>query len=133
MKKKITTIIVIMAMFYMMSISAFAAKSTFSIPANQVWANAVLITRSCSVDYVTVSLSSVYPLKGADNFHKIQVRLTDDWGTVISESEYVVLEEGKGDKKIKILTEYLNLDTVCLQIRGNSNAAAGAVIVYDGN
>jgi len=133
MKKKITTIIITFAMFCVMSLSAFAAKSKFYIPANQVWTNAVAVTRTGSVNYVTVSLASVYPLEGTDNFHKIQARLVDYYGNVISDPGCVVLEEGKGDKQINLLNIHLSLCTVYLQFRGNSKAAAEAVIEYNGN
>ncbi len=133
MKKNIITGIVVLAMFYMMSMSAHAVQALYSIPANQVWTGGIPIARSGEVNYVTVSLTSVYPLKGIDTFKKVQARLVNYAGDLVSASESVVLEEGKGDKNIYLDDDYAYFTLVYLELRGNSNAAAEAVINYNGN
>lgn len=133
MKKSVITVIVVLAMFCMMSMSAHAVEALYSIPANQEWTGGIPIARSGEYNYITVSLASVYPLKGFDNFKKVQARLVNYERDLVSASESVVLEEGKGDTKIYIDDVYAHINLVYLELRGNSKAAAEAVINYYGN
>ncbi len=132
MRKKVTTIVVAMVMMFIMSISAYASEGVLiSIPANQVWTSGIALTRVGTFNYVTVSLDSVYPLEGKDDFHRIQARLTNSIGHVVSESGSVLLTEGAGSVQIDFKPGFGNTNPVYLQFRGNSNEAAKAVVNYD--
>lgn len=133
-KKKITTVFVAMAMFCMMSISALAATNVvISLPKNQTWTAKVSMDRTGRYSYVQASCDSVYPTDGSsDNFGKIQTRIVNSSGTLIMTKDYAVLNEGDGYKDLSIKEGYLSLDTVYIQFRGNSSAAAEAVVNYRG-
>lgn len=135
-KKRIATIIVAIAMFCMMSMSALAASNVFvSLPANQVWTDSAAVTRlSSNYSYIQASCDSVYPKNGgSDNFTKIQTRLVSSEDTLIlkDDEEYNTLTEGKGYKKVYIKDGYIDKPTY-IQFRGNTNAEAEAVVNYFG-
>lgn len=132
-KKKITTVIVAMAMFCMMSISALAATNVVvSLPKDQAWTSKKSVTRTGSYSYIEASCDSVYPTSGSDNFSKIQARVVNSAGTLIMTKDYEVLKEGDGYQELHIKDGYLALDTVYIQFRGNSSSAAEAVVNYRG-
>lgn len=137
-KKKIITSIIAMAMFCMMSISAFAIGDDYynvqiSLPENQVWTESMSMERSGYFSFAWASLESVYPLSGTDNFKKIQARIVNSSGSSIMDSSYVVLEEGKDGERLYIKEGCLNLTTIYIQFRGNTSKAAEAVVSYGGN
>ncbi len=132
-KKRIITIITTMAMFCMMTMSTLAATDVvIFLPENQVWTSSEPVSRSGEYSYVWVSCDSVYPLSGTDNFSKIHTRLVDSSATPIMTSNYVILLEGSGYQKLNIMDEYLDLETVYIQFRGNTSLPAKAVVNYDG-
>lgn len=130
-RKRITIIIVAMLMFCMMSMSALAAINVhISLPKDQVWTDSLDVSRTAGFSYVKASCDSVYPTSGSDNFTKIQVRIVNSSGALIMTSNYEVLKEGDGYKMLYIKEGYLANKTVYLQFRGNSSAAAEAVVNY---
>ena len=132
-KKRITTIIVATAMFCMMAMSALAdTKVVVFLPEDQVWTSSMSVPRSGAYSFVWASCDSVYPLTGSDNFSRIQTRLVDSEEMRIMEDGYVVLKEGGGYEKLNIMDEYLDLETVYIQFRGNTYLSAEAVVNYDG-
>lgn len=132
-KQRITTIIVAMAMFCMMSMSALAATDVvISLPKDQAWTESKSVSRSGAYSYVWASLDSVYPTGGSDNFSKIQARVVNFKGVLIMTSSYKVLNEGDGYQELYIKEGYLANKTVYIQFRGNSNEAAEAVVNYTG-
>ena len=132
-KKKITTVIVAMAMFCMMSISALAATNVVvSLPKDQAWTTKKDVTRTGNYSYIEASCDSVYPTSGNDNFSKIQSRVVNSSGTLIMKKDYVVLNEGEGYEELPIKDGYLSLKTVYIQFRGNTSSAAEAVVNYRG-
>lgn len=102
---------------------------------NQVWSSKYTVERSCQYSYVFAALKSVYPTSGTDNFTKIQARLVSNSGISITDnnSGYVVLKEGAGDQQIFVKNGYLNVPTVYIQFRGNTDARAIALVEYFGN
>ncbi|MCM1091392.1 MAG: hypothetical protein NC092_08200 [Butyrivibrio sp.] len=137
MKRGITTLIVTMAMFCMMSMSALAAgaglKEQIHLSANQVWTGSYSISRTGDYSYVYARCNSVYPPSGTDNFTKIQARLVNSSGTLIMTATYVVLNESEGYKKLYIADGYLNENPVYIQFRGNTKDAAEAIVSYYSN
>lgn len=133
-KKRTITIIVTIAMFCMMSMTALAAVNVHvTLPKNQVWTSKIAVSRSGKYSYVAASLDSVYPLSGSDNYEKIQTRLVNSSETTILEdADYVVLKEGDKYTKLHIKEGYLDNKTVYIQFRGNTNAAAEAIVNYNG-
>lgn len=132
-KKRIITIITVMAMFGMMTMSTLAATDVvIFLPENQVWTSSEPVSRSGAFSHVWVSCDSVYPLSGADNFSRIQTRLVNSSDTLIMEDNFVILQEGSGYRHIDILEGYLDLETVYIQFRGNTDLPAKAVVNYDG-
>lgn len=129
-KKKITIIIVAMAMFYMMSMSALAVTTKhIYLGAGQEWTVPYPITRLGDYSCVYVKCDAVYPAYGPDFLTKIQVCLVDSSGAMIMEGNYYTLTEGAGYRAISIKEGYLD-DTVYIQFRGNSSAAADAIVSY---
>ena len=126
---------VVIAMFCMMSISAIAATNiTIELPENQVWTAGIPLTRSGAYNYVTVNVGSVYPKNSPnDNYKKLQARLTNNNGYVVSADNYVVIEEGTGNKNINLKDGFANTNPVNLQFRGNSSAGAMATVSYYAN
>ena len=104
-----------------------------SLPKNQVWTGKLSVTRSGNVSYVSASVDSVYPTSGTDNFEKVQARVVNAQGNLIMSENYVVIKEGTSYQKLYIKDGYLNEKTVYLQFRGNTDAAAEAVVNYLGN
>lgn len=136
-KNIIVTMIVAMAMFGMTAMTAFADSYTnvhISLGEYQFWTYGRPVTRSGKNNYISVSLESVYPLSGIDTYQYVQVCVTSDpMGGLIMEDDYVKLKEGNGYKDIEIINGYLDLETVYLQFRGNTEKAAEAVVSYKGN
>ena len=133
-KRGITTLIVAMAMFCMMSMSAFAAfDKHITLPKDQAWTSSYSITRSGDYSHVWACCDSVYPTAGTDNFTKIQARLVNYSGTLIMDKEYEVLKEGETYKKLTIKEGYLSENPVYIQFRGNSSSAAEAIVNYYSN
>lgn len=136
-KNIIVTMIVAMAMFGMTVMTAFADSYTnvhISLGEYQFWTYGRPVTRSGKNNYISVSLESVYPLSGTDTFKRIQVCVAKDpMGGLIMEKDYETLTEGAGYKDIEIKNGYLDLETVYLQFRGNTEKAAEAVVSYKGN
>ncbi|MBD5476865.1 MAG: hypothetical protein HDR17_12960 [Lachnospiraceae bacterium] len=132
-KKRITTIIVTMAMLCMMAMSALADTNVVvTLPENQVWTSSMPVPRSGAYSYVWVSCDAVYPLYGTDNFSRIQTRLVNSEETLIMEDDFVILKEGDGYQEIYIMEGYLGLETVYIQFRGNIYKGAEAVVNYEG-
>ncbi len=134
-KKGITTIIVALAMFCMVSMSALAVSNVIvTLPKNQVWTASKTLQRfSTDYSYVLASCDSVYPTdSSSDNFSKIQVRIVDASGKLIMDKEYEVLEERKLVEALYIKEGHLSENPVYIQFRGNTNAAAEAVVNYFG-
>lgn len=130
-KKRIITTIVAMAMFCMMSMSTLAAtKVIVSLPENQVWTAGAPISRSGSFSYLWAGCDSVYPTSGKDSFTKIQVRLVSASGESIMKDDIETLTEGETSKLLYIKDGHLALKTVYIQFRGNTSAAAEAVVEY---
>ncbi len=66
-KKRIITVIVSVAMFCMMAMTAFADTGVhISLPKDQVWTSGQAVSRTGNYSYVSVSLDSVYPTSGSD-------------------------------------------------------------------
>ena len=118
-----------MAMFCMMSMSALAS-TMISLPENQVWTSKAAISRTGSFSFVYAKCESVYPSSGSDNFTKIQTRLVNSSGKLIMKKDYETLTEGKASSLLYIKEGYLADKTVYIQFRGNTNAAAEAVVDY---
>lgn len=132
-KKGIITIITTMAMFCMMAMSALAATDVVVfLPENQVWTSGAPVSKPGSSSCVWVSCDSVYPLSGTDNFSRIQTRLVDSSETLIMKNNYVTLLEGSGYQRLDIQEQYLDLETVYIQFRGNTSLPAKAVVNYEG-
>lgn len=137
-KKGIITAIVAMAMFCMTSISAFAATTSVEnkliyLPENQKWSNNDTMSRSGCNNFVSASLSSVYPESGNDSYTRIQVRILSPSGYDIMDGvDYVVLHEGQGYQPITIRNGWLFLENVRIQFRGNKNDDAYAIVSYKG-
>jgi hypothetical protein len=131
--KKLATIITVLAMAFVMAIPTFAAyKQSIYLPKDQAWVTAGDATRSGNYSTVKARCHSVYPDSGADFFGKIQCRVTNKNGTEISDKIYA-LDEGDSDyTKITIKEGYLSTSPVTFQFRGNTSAAANAVVSYTG-
>lgn len=133
MKKKIITCITIIALVAINNIAVFAAANQqISLPANQVWTAKYTEGRSRRYSYVLTCCDAVYPISGTDNFSRIQVRVLNGSGTVISEQSYTVIQEGAPTSKIPLKEGYLSALSIDFQFRGNSASAAKAVVDYDG-
>ena len=117
-----------------MSTSALAVRELLIIPAGQVWINRDT-TRSGNYSTVTSRVYAVYPPGGGtDNFSRIQVRVTNRSGVVISEGSYYTLNENNADFTSLSLKEgYLATTNITFQFRGNDpNYSAYADTYYYG-
>lgn len=120
-------------MTFVMSVPAFAAyKQNITLPENQVWKTAGTSSRTGDYSTVYARCHSVYPSSGPDFFGKIQCRVTNSGGTQICDSAYVLDEGNDGYTEITIKEGYLATSPVTFQFRGNSSAAASAVVSYYG-
>lgn len=133
MKKRWISIMVVSVMFILNTVSTFAANNvSVYLPANQVWTASLLDQRSGAYNNVMMKLDSVYPTGNAtDNYQKIQARIRNSDGDIIMNSSYVTLSETENTQYIPIKNGYLNTETVFFQFRGNTSAAANAVVDYD--
>lgn len=132
-EKKFLTGLMVFVMMAMSFIPAFAQNhQTIRLPKNKVWMTAGDTSRSGNYSYVRASCDSVYPIQGNDTFQRIQVRVKDTKGHVISVEPYTVLKEGAGQKNVTLKEGYLAARTVKFQFRGNSDAEAYAVVNYYG-
>lgn len=130
-KKNILTIIVAIAMFCMMSMSALADSDVhISLPENKVWTSSLAISRTGMFSYVWAGCDAVYPSSGSDHYTKIQTRLVNSSGTLIMTKDYETLTEGDVVTPLYIKEGYLSYNTVYIQFRGNTNAAAEAIVEY---
>lgn len=134
MKKKIIISFILTLMIVLNGMSTFAAVSnkSITIQADQVWSISLSDKRSTNYSHVSAGCDTVYPFSGSDNFSKIQTRVVNSSGTVISTQSYTVLQEGSGMKNISLKEGYLGLSTVYFQFRGNSSSSAKAIVDYDG-
>lgn len=121
-------------MFCMMAMTAFADTGVhISLPKDQVWTSGQAVSRTGNYSYVSVSLDSVYPTSGSDYFTKIQAKLVNRIGVLIMTSNYVILKEGDGYQNLHIQEGYLASKLVYIKFRGNTDAAAEAIVNYTGN
>lgn len=126
--KKLITLIVALAMAFVMALPAFAADNkTIYLPEKMSWMTAGTEARNYC-DFPTVRCHSVYPESGLDLFSTIRCRLKRD-SVVIS--DIVHLSERSPDYTTITLKEgYEHVNSVTFQFSGNSNAAAYAVVSY---
>lgn len=112
--------------------NSLAGYSDIYILPNQAWTGDFENTDSRSTAYSTVhaKLNTVYPESGTDFFTKIQVRVTNGYGLVIS--DIYTLTEGKDVSAIPIKEGYLDTTFVGFAFRGNSSASAYASVYYSG-
>lgn len=133
MKRKSVTVLTLCGLFVINSIPIFAASNQqISLPKNQAWMTAGSETRTGNFSYARAGCDAVYPETGNDNFSKIQVRLKNSNGSVISKESYTVLTEGNGTEKIYLKEGYMNTSSVTFQFRGNSSSSAKAIVDYNG-
>lgn len=129
-KKGITTIIVVMAMFCMMSMSALAATTLhISLGSDGRWTIPYPVKRTGNYSCVYIKCDAVYPAYGPDSLTAIQVCLVNSSGTPIMGNQYVTLTEGAGYTSFSLQEGYLG-DTVYLQFRANSSSEAEAYVSY---
>ena len=88
-------------------------------------------SRSGAYSNVYVRNHAVRPTSGIDTFSKIQTRVTNGYGTVISDI-YTLDESALSSTSITIKEGYLNSDMVGFQFRGNTTKEAYAIVSYDG-
>ena len=131
MKRNYLIAVSVLLLFGLTTIRSFA-MSTVYLSKDQAWTQSYSESRSMRFSSVSSKLFSVYPEKGKDNFKKIQVRVLDGNGSLISNSDYTVLTEGAGWKDIELKNGYLINSTVYFQFRGNSSEAAYADVDYFG-
>lgn len=133
MKRKIVTGLTVIALLAMSCISSFAVlNKQIYLPPNQAWMTAGSVTRTGNFSYTKAGCDSVYPTSGSDNFTRIQVRLKNAGGMVISTKASTVLTEGNGTEKIYLREGYMATTPVTFQFRGNSSSAAYAIVDYFG-
>lgn len=130
--KNLVTGVVAMAMALVVSVPVFSATNqTISLPKNKVWVDAGDAIRSGNYSAVRARCHSVYPDSGTDDFTKIRCRVQNSSDTVISDT--VILSETASDyTSIEIREGYISASPVTFQFRGNTNAAANAVVSYRG-
>lgn len=139
MKGKIKKILVVkmllVFLFFMSEIISLAASGEVSIyiSPNRVWTSQSDNTDSRSGAYSTVYARNhaVRPTSGTDNFAKLQTRVTNGYGTVIS-ATYTLDEGATSSTSIAIKEGYLDSKLVGFQFRGNSDKEAYAIVSYDG-
>ena len=139
MSKKILHFIASQAIILVLALpQAATASSVFnkhiSLASNQVWTARMGVTRSGSHYDVATKCHSVYPVTGEDTFTRIQCKVVDSDGVNIMDSglSYIVLNESAGYSQIIIKNGYLDLTKVYFRYRGNSSAAAEAIVSYLG-
>ncbi len=138
MNKKVKVFIVnlfAVMLFAVNGIMCLAASGEVQIGIlpNQVWTS-----QSDHTDARTGKYSSVYarnhavrPISGIDTFSKIQVRVTNGYGLVVSDI-YTLNESASNNTSIPIKDGYLDIELVGFQFRGNSDSPAYATVSYDG-
>lgn len=132
MRRKILTGLMAVVMMATSVMPTFAqTHQTIRLPKNQVWMYAGDINRTGSYSYVVASCEAVYPIKGTDTFKKVQVRVKDTKGHVITEGEKTVLTEGKKEVKLRLREGYYGTRIVKFQFRGNTKREAYAVVNYN--
>ncbi len=132
MRRKILTALMAVVMMATSVMPAFAqTHQKIRLPKNQVWMYAGDISRTGSYSYVVASCEAVYPIKGADTFKKVQVRVKDTKGHVITAREKTVLTEGKKETKLKLREGYYAAKIVKFQFRGNTKKEAYAIVNYN--
>lgn len=130
---KWSSLVVVLAMSIVMALPVFAAteqtEQTIHLPKEKSWVTAGELERSGSFSTVKARCHSVYPDGGTDFYSTIQCRVLNSDGDAITEN--ISLKEKSTDyTRIQIKEGYLNADLVTFQFRGNSNAAANAVVSY---
>lgn len=126
--KKLITLIIALAMAFIMALPAFAADNkTIYLPAKMNWMTAGTEARNYC-DPPTVRCHSVYPESGVDLFSTIRCRLKSGTNVI---SDTVHLSELCPEATTVTLKEgYHHVTSVTFQFSGNSNAAAYAVVSY---
>ncbi len=133
--KHLKTALITVLTVALIVIPTFAATDVqIYINPNQAWSDGydTTDTRSKNYGYCTAACRSVYPLSGSDNFSRIQVRVTDPYGSCIMQKTYEVLKEGGGNQTLELDDDLLSWTSVRFQFRGNSSSEAYAVVDYDG-
>jgi len=132
--KKCLSFLAVLAMVVVMAlqVSALTENQTISLPANQVWVTAGSESRSGNLSTVSARCHSVYPESGVDLYGIIKCQVTNSSGTAIT--DMVSLNESASDyTSISIKEGFLAASPVSFQFRGNTNAAASAVVSYRGS
>ena len=131
-KKHRISILVALGMIMITCMPVFATSRTIELPSNQVWTAKFSEPRTGRYSQVAAECDSVYPLSGSDNFTRIQCRVVNQSGTVITGNDYYRLTEGMPSTYITIEEGYLNLSVVYFQFRGNTPSPAYTVVSYYG-
>lgn len=131
MKKIIISFTVIFFMLVMsISVRASSTEKLIYLPSNQIWTDRTdnAGQRTGNYSYTEVRCHSVYPESGFDTFSKMQVRLSDMYHNIISNT--YVLTEGSSFTKVYLLEGTLSVNDIYYEFRGNSNSSAYAVVTY---
>lgn len=128
-------IVYILAVMFLLSCSmtSLAKSADVAILANMAWTSDSDHTDSRSGQYSTVYARcyTVWPDSGTDTFEKIRCRVTNGYGSVIS-NEVILNETASSNSTITIKEGYLAIKFVGFQFRGNTKASANASVYYNG-
>ena len=75
---------------------------------------------------------SVYPPSGTDHYKRVRFRITEYYGTVITEKPYETVDEGQGYKEIEIKRAYDYFQHIYFQFSGELGYRAYAIVSFDG-
>lgn len=137
MKKKIMAVMLVAGLMVMNYVSTFAVvHQEIYIPRDQTWMTAPnSVVNDGNYSYVGAGCNAVYPISGADNFTRIQVRVRNINAISITEASvgYVVLNEADEDQRVDLKEGYISNTPIYFQFRGNSSEPAYANVNYYAN
>lgn len=127
-----SNIALVLAMAVLFSVNVSATTKTIDLPKNQKWVSCSA-TRTGNYTYCYARCLSVYSTTSSDNFTRIQVRVVDSSGTLMSEnSTYTLSETASSSKTIYFSQGNLSAKSIKFQFRGNEpKYAARAKVSYD--
>ena len=132
MKKGIVNIGLAIMVAGALGTNVMAATKTIDLPKNQKWVS-VSATRSGQVTSCTARCNSVYSATSSDNFTRIQARVVNSKGELMSkETKYVLSETATKATTIYLEEGMLSYKSIKFQFRGNEPLyAARAKVTYD--
>ena len=135
LSRTIFTVFILIVILAITIIPAFADANNqvIYLQQNQQWTDPFQAYHNINYYRCGARCHSVYPVSGVDQFKKIQCKVTNISGTIITFiSHYILDEEATTFTSFILKDGYLGTNDIYFYFRGNAAPSAYAVVSYKG-